>query len=105
MKPLGLCLKIGLLIILVGVFGCATTLSPAAQNIRPADYSMVKDCTFLGDVQGSSGWGNLAASQGMQNAKNEAKEQAAQLGATHIVWENIVGGYSPFATGKAYKCR
>jgi hypothetical protein len=65
---------------------------------------MVAGCTFLGQVQGSSGWGNLAASQGMENARNEAQEQAAELGATHVVWSNVSGGYSPYATGRAYRC-
>jgi hypothetical protein len=85
--------------------GCATTLSPAAARIRPADQFIVVGCTFVGDVIGSSGWGNLAASQGMQNAKNEGLEQAAAMGATHVVWVNIADGYSPYANGKAYKCK
>ena len=84
--------------------GCTTALSPHAKNIIPADYKMVASCTYLGEVHGSSGWGNIAASQGMQNAMNEAQEQAASLGATHIVWSSIVGGNSPFTTAKAYKC-
>lgn len=91
-------------LVLIGA-GCATTLSPAAARIQPADQSTVAGCTFVGDVSGSSGWGNLAASQGMQNAKNEGLEQAAAMGATHVVWVNIVGGYSPYANGKSYKCK
>ncbi|MCI0557757.1 MAG: DUF4156 domain-containing protein [Nitrososphaera sp.] len=84
--------------------GCATTPSPAAARIQPADQSTVVGCTFVGDVSGSSGWGNIAASQGMQNAKNEGLEQASAMGATHVVWVNIAGGYSPYANGKAYRC-
>lgn len=85
--------------------GCATTLSPAAANIQSADQSMVKGCTFLGDVNGSSGWGNFAASQGMQNAQHEGLEQAAAMEATHVVWETVTGGFSPSANGKSYKCK
>lgn len=87
------------------VSSCATTLSSAASRIQPADQSTIAGCTFVGDVSGSSGWGNLAASQGMQNAKNEGLERAANMGATHVIWANIAGGYSPYATGKAYKCK
>ncbi len=65
---------------------------------------MVISCKYVGEVQGSSGWGNLAASAGMENAKNEARENAAKLGATHVVWNNIAGGYSPYVSAKAYKC-
>lgn len=84
--------------------GCTTTLSPQAANINAADMRIVKDCKFVGYVHGTSGWGNLAASVGIQNAKNEAKEQAASLKATHVVWSNVEGGYSPSVSGKAYIC-
>lgn len=84
--------------------GCATTLSTSAQRVKTSDPSEVSGCKLVADVHGSSGWGNLAASTGMQNAKNEALEQAASAGATHIVWTNVAGGYSPFATGNAYRC-
>lgn len=56
---------------------------------------------FLGEVQGSSGWGNLASSTGMQNAKNEVHEMAAEMGATHVIWSGAQVRYSPFATGNA----
>lgn len=84
--------------------GCATKLSEKASLVQVADSNMIKDCIFLGDVHGSSGWGGGAASQGMQNSRNEAQEKAYLLNASHIVWVNISGGYSPFAVGKAYKC-
>lgn len=85
--------------------GCATTLSSQAMRIHDADTNMIRNCKHIGDVHGSSGWGNIAASTGIQNAKNEAREQASAMGATHIVWTNISGGYSPFVTGKAYRCK
>jgi hypothetical protein len=78
--------------------GCATTPSASAAKVADADENMV------GQVQGSSGWGGLAASTGMENAKNEAREKAAQLGATHIVWQAISGNYTPYVTGHAYSC-
>lgn len=83
---------------------CATTLSSTGRSIAAADDKMVAGCKFVGDVQGSSGWGGLAASTGMENSKNEALESAGTLGATHVVWVNVQGGYIPFAHGKAYKC-
>ena len=78
--------------------------SRSAANIIPADPKDVVSCKLLGAVEGSSGWGNIAASAGMENAKTEALERASQLGATHIVWTNIAGGYAPYATAKAYRC-
>ncbi len=90
---------------LFALSGCTTSLSASARKVQDADMTILGKCNFLGDVQGSSGWGNLAASAGMQNAKNEAREEAAAMGATHIMWTGIAGGYSPFATGKAYNCK
>jgi len=88
-----------------GVFsGCAVAPSAAAARVQEADAQMVVSCKYVGEVQGSSGWGNLAASAGMENAKSEARENAAKLGATHVVWNSITGGYSPYVSAKAYRC-
>ena len=90
------------LCIYMSVVGCATGLSTAGAKIQDADPKIIEGCRYLGEVHGSSGWGNLAASTGIQNAKNEAIESAAALGATHIIWTNIAGGYSPNVSGRAY---
>jgi hypothetical protein len=100
--PIPACLLIVVVTFAIG--GCATPLSSKASAVREADESMVAGCTYLGDVAGTSGWGNLAASAGIENAKHEAMEKAAALGATHIVWRSLTGGYSPTATGRAYRC-
>lgn len=84
---------------------CATTPSASASRVADADQGMVAGCQFVGEVQGSSGWGGLAASTGMENAKNEAREKAAKLGATNIIWHSIAGGYAPYVSGRAYSCR
>ncbi len=88
----------------LGLSGCATTLSSAARSIVPADEKMVASCQFVGDVEGSSGWGGVAATTGMENSKYEALEKAASLRATHVLWVNVSGNYTPHAHGKAYKC-
>ena len=88
-----------------GVFsGCAVAPSAAAARVQEADAQLVASCKYLGEVQGSSGWGNLAASAGMENAKSEARDNAAKLGATHVVWNSITAGFSPYVSAKAYKC-
>ena len=91
--------------LLVAISGCATVPSPAANTVTDADQQSVRNCKFVGSVSGTSGWGNLAASTGITNAKNEAREHAARLGATHIVWLSVVGGYSPSVSGNAYACK
>jgi hypothetical protein len=93
-----------LIICVILLCGCATRLPSSAFNIREADEKMICNCKYLGDVHGSSGWGNLAASTGIQNAKIEALKMASQLGATHVQWTSISGGYSPYVNGRAYMC-
>lgn len=82
--------------------GCATV---PVSGVADADESRVAACRYLGDVQGASGWGGLGAGTGMENARNAARRQAQALGATHIVWRSIEGGYAPSASGRAYDCR
>lgn len=81
--------------------GCAI---PQNVLVRDIDQSSVHTCRFVGTVSGSSGWGNLMASVGMNNAQSEARNNAAMLGANAIVWTQISGGYSPFVNGNAYYC-
>lgn len=90
---------------LVFVSSCSSTASLSAMKIKSADQNTVQGCDYLGDVQGSSGLGGMVASKGMENSKVEAKESAVKIGATHIVWSNISGGFAPSALGKAYKCQ
>jgi hypothetical protein len=80
---------------------CAT--SPK-YTVLDADENMVKSCTFVESVSGTSGIGGLFASQGVSNAKSEARSQAASSGATHIVWSSVSGGMTASVSGSAYKC-
>lgn len=83
---------------------CSTTLSPEAFRVHEADEKMIRGCSFLGSVEGASSLGGMSQETGMQNAKNRAIEAAADRGATHIVIDSITGGYSPYVSGRAYRC-
>ncbi|MDB4987437.1 MAG: hypothetical protein JWN04_2615 [Myxococcaceae bacterium] len=93
----------------VGIFvtaACAPRLSSAAQTIRAADQQMVVGCTLLGYVHGTSGFGGPGGSSiGMERSMGQALNKAAELGATHIIWNSVSGGYSSSAHGMAYACR
>ena len=89
----------------ISLIGCATTPSQSGAKILDADANTAPNCLFLGDVDGSSGWGNRAASIGIENAKNEAREKAAAMGATHIFWNSMVRGFKSYVSGNAYKCK
>jgi len=84
--------------------GCATTLSPEARDVRQAPPEKVDDCDYIGMAQGSSGFGNLASQVGMENARNEVREKAADMGGTDVVWVNVSGGFASSASGRVYDC-
>jgi hypothetical protein len=86
------------------VAGCGTILSTRAAKVADADEASIASCQFVGEVQGSTGSGSLATSAELENARNEARKQAAKLGATDIVWKSISAGYSPYVSGLAYVC-
>ncbi|UZR27196.1 hypothetical protein [Methylococcus mesophilus] len=65
----------------------------------------VKSCRFLKNVTGSSGYGKNFGSWQPQ-AKASAEREAAQIGASHIVWGDLrsSGVFNGIATAKAYDC-
>ncbi len=89
----------------VSFIGCATVLSSKAAAVLDADQKIVESCKFVGSVTGTSGWGDLVEAVGIRNAKNEAREKATRLNATHIVWTNVEGGHNPQVTANAYRCK
>lgn len=86
--------------------GCATSLSSRASRVRYAQPDEVRGCRFITRVQGTSGWGGTQACEtGSNNARNDALEDAAAAGATHVVWTNVgcdAGGV--VAEAEAYVC-
>lgn len=89
---------------------CATAPSPRAAAVRDADARMVESCTYLGEVQDASGWGGIGgAGIGANNARNAARDDAAKMGATHVVWNPVsqpgmMGSSYTLASGRAYRC-
>ena len=73
----------------------------------------VANCKYLGEVSGCDKEkytadrrtaGEYSEIQ-FQNARYEALQKAAALGATHIVWTGRTQGDRPCVNGKTYKCR
>jgi hypothetical protein len=103
-------MKKGILIILcLLTASCATSPPPAALPVIEADKKIVENCNYLGNVTGSIrvGYGFMAEREKVDYCKRSAKEQAFQLGATHI-WFRVYGEDSsgaPFITAQAFRCR
>jgi len=92
---------------LLACSGCAVKMSPAAARIQEADSHFVREsnCKYVKEVHGVAGFTHFTLLQGIEDAKSEAREQAAEKGATHIVWTDIKAGEFPFVSGKAYLCK
>lgn len=95
------------------LMGC-NALSPVYPKVITADAKILSKCKYLGEVLGAAGeyipsnWRGQVASNEIQiqNAKVRALQEAADLGATHVVWGGeIEQGYHAHITARAYKCK
>jgi hypothetical protein len=102
MKPF---LVPGAVLACAGLFssGCTTTRSAAAAGVKEADDQLVAGCAFLKSiVEQANGLGPRSE---IENAKTKVLEQAAKVGATHIVWQSLASDVSgATALGRAYRC-
>ena len=97
MKQLGC-----ILLLMLTLAACATAKAKKIQDtyLDTDMADMVKECEYLGEVKGWSGWGKW----GLGSAKNSAKNRAAELGATHIIWISGEMSRSFTVRGDAYRC-
>lgn len=87
--------------------GCASTPSPSARSVQDGDPAVVnRDCKLLGTVTGRSLFSGIAT-KAADNAAIDAREKAAAMGATHVVFINVdTSGTlnTGQATARAYRC-
>lgn len=93
-------------LVTIALAGCATVPTPQAQSVAEVGSGMVEGCHLLGAVNGSSLMDGVLEAKGVQSAKNEAMNKAAQWGANAIVWTHIAQRYwgAELVTGNAYHC-
>jgi hypothetical protein len=92
------------------IAGCGSspsTPSSAARSVSEGDPAVLnRDCKLLGTVSGRSLFGGADEAR-VQNAMNDAREKAAALGATHVVFlaadtKGILNRGN--ASARAYRC-
>jgi hypothetical protein len=87
--------------------GCATGPSQSARDLKDADPATVnRDCKLLGTVTGKS-LVSGAIGDAAESAVADARERAARMGATHILFLKVdTSGMlgTGQATARAYKC-
>jgi hypothetical protein len=83
---------------------CTSALTPEGAKVQEADEKMVEQCTFVGNVSGISMAGNTQK-QAMERARDSAKNDAAALGATHVILGDITPAQRSYTIfGRAYRC-
>lgn len=88
------------LIFLLSLTACSVALQPGAEKINLAKSDPAPECKELGDVKGSSNFG-------MENVKNDLRNQALGLGANFVRMETVMNnpkGSLITMTGTAYAC-
>lgn len=101
MKQLGC-----ILLLMLTLAACATAKSKKVQDtyLDTDMADMVKECEYLGEVKGWSGWGGVAYKWGVRNAKISAKNKATELGATHVIWISAEVTRAVTVRGDAHRC-
>ena len=86
---------------------CASSSPRPAASVKDGDPATVnRDCRLLGTVHGRSVFGGSEAGR-RDGAMNDAREKAAALGATDVVFINIDNSgmlNTGHATARAYRC-
>jgi len=86
---------------LLGIASCVT-MSPAAKTIHDAEPKTVEHCMFLADL---STHGPTFANDQITMARKKLRNQAADIGATHLVWKAFQQGWNGSTVwAKAYRC-
>jgi hypothetical protein len=78
--------------------------APIQANPVEASTSQIRDCKFLGQVEGLSGYGKNIRWQPVAKAKANAKRKAESLGATHVEYTQIttIGSFNGAISARAY---
>ncbi len=96
-------------VLILQAFSCTTIPEPEnqhleqlAQQLIETDERMVKNCKNLGSVSRTADMNKFFGYHLTSRNIQLVKQQAAQLGATHIVW---LYQYKNSAAALAYSCR
>lgn len=84
--------------------GCATA-SSGSRAVMDIDDTGAANCQFIANVSESKTIGLIWSSSGVSQAQIKARNSAAKIGATHVVWNPVnSGGMVHTASGRAYRC-
>jgi hypothetical protein len=83
-----------------------STVSEKAARVTVIDRETAKqsNCIFVDRVSITTDTMGKPFPEGLEYAKGLAREDAADMGATHIVWTDTERGYVATVKGEAYRC-
>jgi hypothetical protein len=95
----------GILVCALALAGCVS-MSPAAQGVRVVrNANHVRDCTSLGEIEATSGWGGaFAGAGGLANNKATLRNETAQRGGDTLLILTEQATFAPHTIGEAYRC-
>jgi hypothetical protein len=101
---MGYLASLGFFVVLL--FTSCVSHSPGASAVRLTNNpEVVKNCTFIANVSGTSGWGGAAGqSIGARQVETKMKNQTAQMGGNTLYLVSTKGGFTPRGVGEAYHC-
>lgn len=95
-------------LVLAGCGSSPATPSATARSVRDGDLATInRDCKLLGTVNGRSLFGGASDDSRIENARNDAREKAAAMGATHVLFiASDTSGMlnTGHASARAYRC-
>ncbi len=84
--------------------GCAGPLPVPPEAVVDTQAAAVSSCLRVGVVRGESDLGDLVHGQGLAQARDRARRNAARLGADHVVWRPVPPVHAPYVAADAYRC-
>ena len=89
----------------VVVAGCVS-MSPAADGVSVVrNANQVRDCTSLGEIEATSGWGGVfAGAGGLANNKATLRNDIARRGGDTLLILAEHATFAPHTIGEAYRC-
>lgn len=88
------------------LLSACSSVSDKAAMVKEADRAMVQalNCRLLGKVNITTDTRGQSFAAGIDYAKNLAREDAADMGASHILWTDTERGFVTTVRGEAYDC-
>lgn len=90
--------KVGVLLIGLGLLGCAATPTQAGLNVE-LTKDEPKGCKFLGDIEASADFLTADATSAKVNLRNKG----AEMGANVVVMDTV--GPKNALSGRAFSCK